>query len=260
MGSVIGLPLGGYFADAVNWRAVFYVNLLPGLLAVFLTLLVVPDAKREERDPFDVWGFVTLSIALVSLLVALIQGQRDGWDSALIMLLLAMSSGALGLFLLIEWRTTAPLLDLRLYTNLRYISSTFVAVAMGVFFYASTFLTVLFAQLLLDLSVQNTALALLPGSIAMVLTSPLVGWIIDRSEPRGAMLLGLGFFAVSCYLMMLADLRIGFVLSCGYIFSGLRLVYPPVLWWQEWTAHAPFGLDMLNLWASGGTSFVQYSD
>jgi EmrB/QacA subfamily drug resistance transporter len=261
MGSVFGLPLGGYFADAVNWRAVFYVNLLPGALAVFLTLLFVPASRREERRPFDVWGFVTLSIALVSLLIALSQGQREGWSAAGILLLLVLSSCTLSLFFFIEWRTPAPLLDLRLYTSPRYISSTLVALAMGVFFYASTFLMVLFAQLLLDLSVQNTALAFLPGSIAMVLISPLVGWTIDRSEPRLAMLLGLGLFAVSCYLMMRADLRIGFVfLVWVYIFRGLGLgfLYPPVF------VVATSGLPMhrtraasslLNLWVILGGTF-----
>jgi MFS transporter, DHA2 family, multidrug resistance protein len=261
MGSVIGLPLGGYFADAIDWRAVFYVNLLPGTLAVLLTLMLVPAATREEPRPFDVWGFLTLSVALVSLLVAVSDGQREGWSSPFILLLLALSSGALGLFFLIEWRTPAPLLDLRLYTSLRYISSTLIALAMGVFFYASTFLIVLFAQLLLDLSVQDTAMALLPGSIAMVLTSPLVGWTIDRSEPRLAMLLGLALYAVSCYLMIRADLRIGFMfLVWVYIFRGLGLgfLYPPVFVVatsglpQQRTRAAS---SLLNLWVVLGGTF-----
>jgi DHA2 family multidrug resistance protein len=261
MGSVIGLPLGGYFADAVDWRAVFYVNLLPGALAVLLTLIFVPTPRREEPRPFDRWGFLTLSIALVSLLVALSEGQREGWGSSYILLLLGLSSAALGLFFLVERRVPAPLLDLQLYTSLRYISSTLIALAMGVFFYASTFIIVLFAQLLLDLSVQNTALALLPGSIAMVLVSPLVGWTIDRSEPRLAMLLGLGLYVVSCYLMLLADLRIGFVfLAWVYIFRGLGLgfLYPPVF--VVATSGLPMhrtraASSMLNLWVILGGTF-----
>lgn len=261
MGSVIGLPLGGYFADAVDWRAVFYVNMLPGMLAIFLTLLLVPASAREERAPFDTWGFLTLSVALLSLLVALSEGQQEGWDSSYILTLFTMCGVSLLLFLLVERWTPAPLLDLGLYTSVRYVSSTLVALTMGVFFYASTFLIVLFSQLLLDFSVQNTALALAPGAIAMVFTSPVVGWMTDRSEPRVAMLLGLVIYSVNCYLMMLADLRIGFAFIVWvYIFRGLGLgfLYPPVF--AVGTSGLPLhrtraASSMLNLWTILGGTF-----
>lgn len=261
MGSVAGLPLGGYFADAVDWRAVFYVNLIPGALAVLLTLLLVPASPREERAPFDLWGFLTLSTALVSLLVALSEGPQEGWEASFILMLLGIFAGSLLLFLVLEARAPAPLLDLRLYTSRRFIGSALVALTMGVFFYASTFLIVLFAQLLLDYSVQNTALALLPGSMAMVLTSPVVGWMIDRSEPRFAMLVGLALYGVNCYLMMLADLRIGFMyLVWVYIFRGLGLgfLYPPVfaVGTSGFALHRTRAASsMLNLWVILGGTF-----
>jgi DHA2 family multidrug resistance protein len=133
-------------------------------------------------------------------------------------------AGAVSLFLLIELRTTTPLLDLRLYTSLRYISGTLIAAALGVFFYASSFLVVLFAQLVLDFSVQHTALVLIPGSCTMILVALLAGWLVDRSEPRLPMLLGLTFYGVFCYLMVLADRRIGMVfLVWVYIFRGMGL-------------------------------------
>lgn len=231
LGSVIGLPLGGYFADAVDWRAVFYVNLLPGALGIVGTLLLVPASQRERRVPFDLWGCLTLTSALVSLLIALSQGQREGWDSPLILILLAVFGVTFLLFILIERRTTTPLVDLRLYTSGLYVKGTFVALTMGLFFHGSTFLTVLFAQLLLDFSVELTAFALLPGSIAMVCTTPVVGWMIDRSGGRVPMLIGLSIYGWCCYIMMHADLRIGFAyIVWVYILRGVGLgfLYPPV--------------------------------
>ncbi len=231
LGSVIGLPLGGYFADAVGWQTVFYVNLLPGCLGVLGTILWIPASPRERRVPFDGWGCLTLTTALVSLLIALSQGQREGWDSALILALLAVCGVCFGLFILIELQATTPLVDIRLYTQSLYVKGTLVALTMGLFFHGSTFLSVLFAQLLLDFSVQRTAMALLPGSIAMVLTTPLVGWMLDRTDGRVAMLIGLGIYGLGCYTMMLADLRIGFAyIMWTYIWRGLGLgfLYPPV--------------------------------
>jgi DHA2 family multidrug resistance protein len=231
LGSVIGLPLGGYFADTVEWRAVFYVNLLPGCLGVLGTLLLVPASARERRVPFDIWGCFTLTLALVSLLIALSQGQRQGWQSPFIVALLTACGAAFILFIWIEQRIATPLVDLRLFRRGLYVKGTLVALAMGLFFHGSTFLSVLFVQLLLDYSVSLTALALLPGSIAMVLTTPVVGWMLDRTDGRVPMLLGLGIYGMCCYIMMLADLRIGFAyVMWAYIWRGLGLgfLYPPV--------------------------------
>ena len=231
LGSVIGLPLGGYFADAVDWRAVFYVNLLPGCLALLGTLLWIPASKRERRVPFDLWGCLTLTVALVSLLIALSQGQREGWDSSMILTLLSICGLSLLCFVLIERHVATPLVDLSLYTRGLYVKGTVVALTMGLFFHGSTFLSVLFAQLLLDFSVQLTALALLPGSMAMVLTTPVVGWMLDRIDGRVSMVIGVGIYGLCCYAMMRADLRIGFgYLMWAYIWRGVGLgfLYPPV--------------------------------
>lgn len=231
LGSVIGLPLGGYFADAVDWRAVFYVNLLPGCLAIVGTMLFVPGARREERAPFDGWGCLTLTIALVSLLIALSQGQREGWDSSFIVALFMICGAAFAVFVLIERHVASPLVDLGLFTRGLYVKGIVVALTMGLFFHGSTFLSVLFAQLLLDFSVELTAYSLLPGSIAMVLTTPLVGWMLDRIDGRVPMLIGMVIYGLCCYTMMLADLRIGFAyIMWAYIWRGIGLgfLYPPV--------------------------------
>ncbi len=198
LGSLAGLPIGGYFADAVDWRAVFYVNFIPGSLAVLGTILLVPVSEREDRVPFDGWGFLTLSIALVSLLVALSQVQQEGWDAPLILTLLALCGLAIPVFLLIEHYSSNPLIDLQLYRSVLYASGTIVTLVMGVFFYASSFLIILFAQLVLDHSVQQSALMLVPGSIAMIMAAYTAGWLVDRFEPRLAMLLGLFGFCACC--------------------------------------------------------------
>lgn len=258
MGSVLGLPLGGYFADAVDWRTVFCVNLLPGALGAVSTFFIVPPSRRESRLPFDVWGFLTLTIVLVSLLVTFSLGQREGWDSASIVTLGMLCGVAFCLFVLIEWWSASPLVDLRLYSSIRYVSATLLALAMGLFFNGSTFLTVLFAQLLLDFSVERTAFALLPGSIAMVLTTPLVGRLIDRADARLPMLLGLAVYGWSCYMMLWADIRVDMAFVVWvYIWRGVGLgfLYPPLF------AVATSGLplqrtraasSLLNLWVTIG--------
>ncbi|WP_089721241.1 DHA2 family efflux MFS transporter permease subunit [Candidatus Entotheonella palauensis] len=224
LGSLAGLPIGGYFADAVDWRAVFFVNFIPGSLAVLGTILLVPASEREERVPFDGWGFLTLSIALISLLVALSQVQQEGWNSPFILTLLALCGLAVPVFLIIESYSANPLIDLSLYKRLLYASGTMVSIIMGVFFYASSFLVILFAQLVLDYSVQQSALMLIPGSVVMIIAAYSAGWLVDRFEPRLAMMLGLFGFCACCYLMVLADRRMTAIfIAWVYIWRGFGL-------------------------------------
>lgn len=128
------------------------------------------------------------------------------------------------LFLLIERHTATPLIDLSLYRRLLYTSGTLVALIMGVFFYASSFLIVLFAQLVLDYSVQQSALVLIPGSFAMITMAYTAGHLVDRFEPRVPMLMGLLGFGMCCYLMMFADRRItASFLAVVYLWRGIGL-------------------------------------
>ena len=224
LGNLFGLPIAGFVADAVEWRTVFYLNLVPGGLAVLGTLLLVTPSAREDEVPFDGWGFVTLSAALVSLLVALSQVQQEGWDSTFILSLLAVCGAAAGLFLFIEGRIDIPLLDLDLYRRLLYSSGTCAAFILGVFFYTSSFLTVLFMQLGLDYSVQQSALALTPGAAAMIICALIAGWLVDRIDPRIPMAIGAAAFGFFCYLMLIADGRVTlWYFTWAYIWRSIGL-------------------------------------
>ena len=224
LGNLFGLPIAGFVADAVEWRTVFYLNLVPGSLAVLGVLLLVRPSAREDEVPFDGWGFVTLSAALVSLLVALSQVQQEGWDSTFILSLLAICGVAACLFLFIEGRIAIPLLDLSLYRRLLYASGTCAAFILGVFFYSSSFLTVLFMQLGLDYSVQQSALALTPGAAAMIICALIAGWLVDRIDPRIPMTIGAAAFGFFCYLMLTADGRVTLgYFTWAYIWRSIGL-------------------------------------
>ena len=224
LGNLFGLPIAGFVADAVEWRTVFYLNLVPGGIAVLGTLLLVTPSLREEETPFDGWGFVTLSAALVSLLVALSQVQQEGWDSTFILSLLAVCGISALLFLVIETRLDMPLLDLTLYRRLLYNSGTCAAFILGVFFYTSSFLAVLYMQLGLDYSVQQSALALTPGAAAMIICALVAGWLVDRIDPRVPMTIGAAAFGFFCYLMLTADGRssLGYF-TWAYIWRSIGL-------------------------------------
>ena len=133
--------------------------------------------------------------------MALSQVQQEGWDSTFILSLLAVCGVAACLFLFIEGRLDTPLLDLTLFRRLLYNSGTCAAFILGVFFYSSSFLAVLYMQLGLDYSVQQSALALTPGAAAMIICALVAGWLVDRIDPRIPMTIGpphSGTSVISC--------------------------------------------------------------
>ena len=88
-GPAVGPVIGGYVTEYLSWRMVFYMNLLPGLLCMGLVCLVIPNTREAVKRSLDLAGLLTLAVFLVSLLIALTQGQREGWDTPYIQRLLA---------------------------------------------------------------------------------------------------------------------------------------------------------------------------
>ena len=88
----VGPVLGGFLVEHVSWRAIFYINLPVGVLAVLAATFVV----RESRDTtvgrkVDYLGVGILTVALTSLVLALIEGNTWGWDSTAVISLIAVS-------------------------------------------------------------------------------------------------------------------------------------------------------------------------
>ena len=79
LGPTIGPTLGGILTDDLTWRWVFFVNLLPGILATILVLTFVRDPAPGKRTAFDFFGITLLAIGLGCLQYVLDEGERNGW-------------------------------------------------------------------------------------------------------------------------------------------------------------------------------------
>ena len=116
-GPAIGPILGGYLIEAFNWRAAFYVSVPLGLAGFWGALVFLPSLPRPTRQTMDQFGLLTMTVALVTLLMALSEGHREGWDSSYILTLFVIAAVATGIFLLQEWRSPSPLVDFRLFRS-----------------------------------------------------------------------------------------------------------------------------------------------
>jgi DHA2 family multidrug resistance protein len=231
-GPILGPTLGGYLTDTISWRAIFYINLPLGVVGVALAATIMAaDLSGRRSRRLDLFGLVTMAIGVVTLLLALSQGNREGWSSHYILCLFIIAGVSLGLFLLIELWIRDPLVDLRLYWNSTYAMATLVGVLLGFGMFGSNLLVPLFLEDFLEYTALQAALMMLPGVVLTGALSPLVGKLCDQLNPRIFLVLGFLMAAVSTYWFA----RMGFqteertLVWALIVRAGLGFVFPPLV-------------------------------
>ncbi|MFD4529544.1 MFS transporter [Streptomyces sp. NPDC058470] len=107
LGTVLGPVLGGWLIDmdvlGTDWRAIFYVNLPVGLIALFLGMAKIPESSAGGARRLDVTGATILSAGLFSLILPLVIGREHDWPGWSLVLL-ALSPLLLAEFFVYENR------------------------------------------------------------------------------------------------------------------------------------------------------------
>jgi len=195
----LGPTFGGYLTDTFSWRTIFSINLPIGLLAFLVAAAVMRSEAGAARRkvPFDYWGFAFLSMALISGLLALSQGQEEGWDSRLVHVCLGFTIVGLVMFLGIESSVEHPILPLSLFRCRNFSLSIGLAVFRAVGLFGSIFLLPIFLQNMAGYTTIQTGLWMMPGAVAVGLTMPIAGRLADRYGPRWLVVIGTTLTGVS---------------------------------------------------------------
>ncbi len=256
-GPILGTVIGGYLTEYLSWRMVFFISFVPGLLCIVLVLLVLPNVREQAKHSIDVIGLLTMATFIVSLIVALTQGQRLGWDSPFIQRLLVLAGVAFAVFVVYELNAKEPLVDLRLYGNVTFSAVSVLMLLFFMNFTSSTFLQVILVQRVLDYTPAQAGFALLPGSLALAISFPIAGRLADKFDRRIIMLCALSIFTLASYLFtsVSLDRSLNWIIwmvvlrySCG------GFVYAPMT--SAALGHLPpervrMGSGLLNLMQNG---------
>lgn len=197
VGPALGPTLGGYLTEIFGWRSIFNVNLPIGVLGLLLASRVLrPDVpKRGQRRGFDLPGFVSLSVFLVTALLGLSKGNQEGWTSRYVLTCAFVSLIALVLFLAVESVAHERILDLGLFRSGQFSVAMVVTCARSVALYGGTFLLPLFLQNQMGRSEIDTGILMLPGALAIAAVMPLSGRIAERLGTRIPTLVGMAMTA-----------------------------------------------------------------
>jgi EmrB/QacA subfamily drug resistance transporter len=197
LGLIIG-RFGGFLVEAFDWRMIFYLTIPFSLSSAILGFFILPsvDVQRHRRWSVDTWGILSMGGFLVPLMVAMTQGRLEGWDAPYIRSLFALSAASLIVFIIIELRSTAPLVDLRLYTNFNFAMGSLVQFLVSVLFSSSTFLLNIFLQRVYDYTPSQVGVLMFPQGIVYGLGSFWAGRLSDFMNPRLPLVLGLMCFGL----------------------------------------------------------------
>ncbi|EQD30522.1 drug resistance transporter, EmrB/QacA subfamily, partial [mine drainage metagenome] len=109
----IGPLVGGFLVQHVGWQAIFFVNVPIGVLALALTVVVVPESRDTARGRrLDPPGVLTGTLGLFALVYATIEGNSRGWTNGVILGAFALAAVLLAAFVWIEAHRTSPMLPL----------------------------------------------------------------------------------------------------------------------------------------------------
>jgi len=230
-----GPMIGGYLVDNFSWQLIFDVNVPVGIVALVFTMIIQREFIHPNARKFDYIGFISVIIFLPVLLFALSEGNAvtnsAGWHAPYILACFAISAVALTVFLIQEFTTDYPLLDLRLLKNRNFGLANAIMLLFGMGMFGSTFLLPLYLQNSMGYTALQSGSVFLPVGIIQGFVSPLAGRFSDKVNPKIPLVIGLSLLILSFYLNSNLSFLTehSFIMTTLYIRGfGMGLIFTPI--------------------------------
>lgn len=205
VGGGVGIVASGLIVDNLSWRWLFVVSAAVVAVALVLVWRYVPESPVKSPSRVDVKGALTLSAALICMLVGLTEGEHLGWGSPTIV---GLFSGAVVLFVLwgfVELHVEDPMVDMRMLARRVVLFTNLTAMLSGFALYMTWVILPTFYQLPSGLpdsiagiadygfgtSVTVAGLWMLPASLSILVAGPIAGFIGRKHGPRGPLVAGM---------------------------------------------------------------------
>jgi len=244
VGTALGPSLGGVLIAGLGWRALFFVNLPLGLLALFLAWRHLPPdraagAEKTGKAGFDALGTLLLALALAAYALAVTLG-RGSFGPLNIALLLAAALGA-GLFVFTQSRVASPLLRLAMFRDRVLSASLVMNVLVATVMMATLVVGPFYLSRALGLGTAMVGLVLSVGPVISALSGVLAGRLVDRLGAPVMVALGLaamvagsaalsvlpGLFGLAGYIAAIAVLTPGYQLFQAANNTAVMVDVPP---------------------------------
>lgn len=203
----IGPTLGGYIIEKFDWRLIFYVNVPIGIICIILAVILLKPSIAKPIKGFDIIGFISSTIGLVSILYVLGEGSTIDWGDIKNPLLLTLGVFSLLLFVANELTHPDPLLDLRVFKIFDFTLSQLISCVTTFALMGATYIVPIFLQNMRGYTALETGIIMFPAAIATGLMMPISGFIFDKIGAKPLAIPGMVFLALASYQLSFINLN-----------------------------------------------------
>jgi EmrB/QacA subfamily drug resistance transporter len=200
----LGPVLGGLLVTDLSWRWVFYVNVPIGAAALIFGLIFLEEHPQAEPGRFDLPGFLLSGIGLGLLMYGVSEGPNLGWHRPEIIGTILGGVILLAAMVIVELRSAAPMVDLRLLGNRLFRASNGIMVLASVAFLGTLYAISLYYQDGRGLTALGSGLSTFPEAFGVMGGAQVASrWLYPRLGPRRHISIGLIGTAASIGLLAL---------------------------------------------------------
>lgn len=207
LASICGPLLGSFITEILGWRWIFYINLIPGFISLFLILFFYQERHKRVNQKIDWWGTLLLITSIGCGIFALEMGGKVySWNSFVIISLSSTCIFLLCFFIYIQAKVSEPIFSFELFQKRLFAVSCVLA-----FLYGSIYIVVIvyipmFVQGVLGKSASNSGFILAPLLLTSILTSMSGGFLVKKIGYRYTMIISA--VLLTCGILLLTRMNI----------------------------------------------------
>jgi EmrB/QacA subfamily drug resistance transporter len=227
-GGAAGVLLGGALTSSLNWSWIFFINVPVGLLVLAVTPWLLGESRADlGHRRFDFTGAATITSGLMVLVYAMTRATQHGWGTPQTIGLLTASAALIIAFVVVEFRSKAPLLPMRIFRLRTLTASNITGLLMGAAIFSQFFLLTLYMQQVLHYSALKTGVAYIALTLAIISFSAVSQWLVTRVGIRRVLPAGLALSAAALVLFARLPVHGSYFsdLFPAFLLSGVGLAF-----------------------------------
>lgn len=195
----IGPTLGGFIIEKLDWRMIFNVNVPIGVVGVIMAGILLKEGEKKVSTSFDIIGFLSSTIGLVSVLYVLGEGSTIDWSKLENPILMTLGCLSLVLFVGNELTHPNPLLDLRVLKLFDFSISMIISSVLTLALMGASYILPMFLQNIRGYTPMETGLIMLPSALIMGVLMPVSGNLFDKFGAKPLVIPGLIILGITSY-------------------------------------------------------------